>query len=137
AVVVAAASVIVPLDGPHLGVDVIRIARSNSNVDTSELVRRTATDSGPTRYGIVARNAAASIHACTRRVRAAGYLSAKYKAVIVPGNRGKISWATADWHRAAVNAVCSVLTKVILHECGEAAGAYRRNDAGNAGAHVC
>ncbi len=102
---IAATAVAVTDNGLHLGIDVVRVTRRDGNVHSTRL------SAGG---GVNKRGAAPSIHGCPSRIGAAGYLIAKHKSVIVPCDRGKISWATARRHRAAGS-----------------------DDARNAAAHVC
>src|SRR6478609_6728249 len=136
AVGIAAAGIVVPCDRLHLCIKDVGITRRHCNFDASELVPVAGTDSSATCNRIVTRNAAVSIHVRTGCVWAACYRSAEHKAIIVAAARGEVGWATADWHRAFINPIRAVGTKVILHKCRETTHAHRRDDASDASTHV-
>src|SRR5262245_6564519 len=133
---VAAASVIVPLDRLHLGVDDIGITRCDGKVQASQLVGGAAANTSATGDRIIARHTGACIHGRSGCIRAAGHCGAKYKAVIVAAGRGEIGRATTHRHRASVKAVRSILSEIVLHEGRKTTHANRREDARYTRAHV-
>ena len=107
------------------------------NVDAPELVadRRSGAWSGAgARRGVG--HPAARIHGVSSIICASSHIGAKHKAVIVTTDKGKVVGATANWHRAPVNAVCSVQAQIILHCRSKSAGADRSDDPRVASAHV-
>jgi hypothetical protein len=115
----AAAAVAVTNNRLYLGIDVIRVTWSDSNIDSAQLVTRVDINKG---------RAAASIHWRPSRIGAAADRITKYKSVGIAGNRSKAR-ATARSHRGAVDAVGAVQIQIVLHWCGKAACPNRCDNA--------
>src|SRR6266536_3848584 len=74
---VAAATIIVTDDGLGLGIDVIRVARRDSNIYSTQLIAG---------GDINKRRASAGIHVRTSRIRAAGHCITEHKAIGIAGD---------------------------------------------------
>ena len=105
-------------DRLHLGVDDVRIARCDRDVDPSELVARRRVD---------VLDAGARVHRRPGRVGAPGDGGAVHEPVRVRGDRRE-GRAPAGGHGGRVEAVGAVLAEVVLHRRCEPAHADRGDD---------
>src|SRR5207248_5369861 len=94
-------------DRLDLGVDVVRVARCNRDVDSPELIADTGTGISGTAPGV---HSAPSVRVC--------------------GDGVKIRRTTACRHRSAVHSVRAVLIQIVLHRGRETADAERGDNPG-------
>jgi hypothetical protein len=106
AIRVSAATVRIGCNGLKLGVDVVRVAGRNRDVDPANLIAR------------------ASAHIS----RPAGCMESS-PTVGISGQRCKIRRATASRQRSLINAIRSVLIQIVLDGSGEASNADCGDDA--------
>src|SRR5207249_5821171 len=106
------------------------ITRRDGDVDAAELVGAAITGPGPANNWIIARCTAAGIHWRTCRVRATVHLITEDKSVGITSD-GREAGAATRSHRGTIDAVCSILTQIILHIGWEPPRTDRSDDSSN------
>src|SRR4029453_12152185 len=123
----AAATVIVTDNRLNLGIDVIRVARRDCNIDSAELIAGIDVNKGRTAPGI---------HRCSSRIRAASNLITKHEPIGIACDCSETR-AAASSHRGAVDAVGTVQAQIVLHGRCESTSPNRCDDTRGPASHIC